>query len=163
MLLICAVIRQKTYTIDQALERLKNYCAYQERCHQEVRNKLNEMGMIPEAIDLIITTLIGHDFLNESRFAKIYALSKFKVKSWGRIRITSELKKREISKFNIDTALKEIKDYEYEEVFNVLAEKRYAQIKENNKYKKRKKLADYLLYRGWESHKVYNKVTELIP
>ena len=156
------MIRQKTYTVDQAIERLKNYCAYQERCHQEVKNKLKEMGMIPEAIDLIVTTLIRHDFLNESRFAKIYTRSKFNLKSWGKNRITSELKKREISKFNIDVSLKEISESEYESVFNALAEKRLSQLKETNKYKKRKKLADYLLYRGWESHKVYSKVKELI-
>lgn len=157
------MIRPKTYTVDEALDKLKSYCAYQERCHLEVRNKLKEMNMIPDAIDLIITTLIRHDFLNESRFAVIYTKSKFNVKSWGKIRIINELKRREISKFNINAALQEISDEEYESVFNNLARKRLKQIKEKDIYKKRKKLADYLLYRGWESYKVYDKVKELIP
>lgn len=157
------MIRPKTYTVDQALERLKNYCAYQERCHLEVRNKLKDMGMIPEVIDIIVTTLIRHDYLNESRFAKMYAQGKFKAKSWGKVRITNELKKREISKFNIDTALNEISDEEYKIALNSLAEKRCSQISESNKYKKRKKIADYMLYRGWESYLVYEKVNQLVP
>ncbi|HZW63359.1 MAG TPA: regulatory protein RecX [Flavobacteriaceae bacterium] len=155
--------RQKTYTVDQALERLKNYCAYQERCHMEVRTKLQSMGMIPEAVDVIVTALIQHDFLNESRFAKSYARGKLKAKHWGKQRIVRELKQREISKFNIEQALKEISEEEYLTSFSALAQKRVAQIKEKNRYKKRKKLADYLLYRGWESSLVYDKVIELVP
>ena len=72
-------------------------------------------------------------------------------------------KYRDISKYNIDLGLKEITDEDYENTFNELAEKRYFQLSsENNLQKKRKKLADYLLYRGWESFLVYDKVNELI-
>ena len=155
--------RPKTYTVDQALDKLKSYCAYQERCHLEVRTKLQSMGMIPEATDLIITTLIRHDFLNESRFAKSFTRGKFNIKKWGRNRIIRELKARGISKYNIESALNEISDEDYFTTLQELAEKRLHQLKEKNKYKKRKKLADYLLYRGWEYNLVYSKTTELIP
>lgn len=162
MLLNCNMISNKTYTVEEALLKLRNYCAYQERCHQEVRQKLIGMRMIPEAIDQIIVHLLEHNFLNEERFAKTYVRGKFRIKKWGRRRLILELRKKDVGKFNIDQALKEIDDAEYIETFTALAEKRLTYIKETNKLKKKKKLADYLLYRGWESHLVYEKVNQLI-
>jgi regulatory protein len=119
--------------------------------------------MIPEAIDTIIVHLLKHNFLNEERFAKTFVSGKFKIKNWGRSRLTYELKKKEIGKVNINQALAEIENEKYIEVFNNLAEKRLNNIKETNKFKKKKKLIDYLLYRGWEMHLVYEKANELIP
>tara|TARA_R110001583_G_scaffold183771_1_gene342536 strand:- start:63 stop:536 length:474 start_codon:yes stop_codon:yes gene_type:complete len=153
---------KKTYTLQEATKKLEHYCAYQERCHQEVRQKLETMYMIPEAIDIIIVHLLEHNFLNEERFAKTFVSGKFKIKKWGRRRLTYELKKKDVSKVNINQALAEIENTEYTEVFNALAEKRLQNIKETNTFKKKKKLIDYLIYRGWESHLVYEKANELI-
>ncbi|QCX02171.1 RecX family transcriptional regulator [Aggregatimonas sangjinii] len=150
------------YTVQEATRKLESYCAYQERCHKEVRQKLRDMGMIPEASDLIINHLIQENYLNEERFAQSYARGKFTIKKWGRNRIVNELKFRGISRFNIKTALKEIDDTVYLETLDALARKRVSQINETNLKKRRKKLADYLLYRGWESHLVYGKVKELV-
>ncbi|WP_295981377.1 regulatory protein RecX [uncultured Algibacter sp.] len=156
------MIPYKTYTLEEALSKLQNYCSYQERCHQEVRRKLVSMRMIPEAIDQIIVALLDHNFLNEERFAKAYVRGKFRIKKWGRRRLTLELKKKEIGIFNINQAISQINELDYLEVFNDLSESRLSFIKESNKLKKRKKLADYLLYRGWESHLVYQRVNELV-
>lgn len=153
---------KKTFTLDEAKRKLESYCAYQERSHQEVIHKLRDMQMIPEAIDVIIGHLLEHNFLNEERFARAFVRGKFNIKKWGKQRLTLELKKRDISKINITLAFKEIDDSIYIEMFNELAEKKVKNIKESNIYKKRKKLADYLLYRGWESHLVYEKVNQLI-
>ena len=155
--------KQKAYSVQEATKKLEGYCSYQERCHKEVVSKLWEMRMIPEAIDRIIVHLIEGNYLNEERFAKSFARGKFSIKKWGRRRIISELKQRDISKFNIKTALQEIDDAAYLETFDALAKKRVGQLREKDSQKKRKKLADYLLYRGWESHLVYEKVNELIP
>jgi len=114
----------KTYTLEEAYRKLEHYCAYQERCHQEVRLKLKAMHMIPEAIDLVVVHLLNHDFLNETRFAKSFVRGKFKFKAWGRNRLTFELKKKGISKYNINEALKQINEEEYLTYFNDLAEKR---------------------------------------
>ncbi len=162
MLLFCNMYHYKTYTIDEAQLNLQNYCAYQERCHQEVRQKLKEMRMIPNAIDIIIVHLLEHNFLNEERFAKTFVSGKFRIKKWGKYRLTFELKKKDISKHNINLAISQIPSNEYIEVFNVLAEKKANSIREKDTWKKKKKLVDYLLYRGWESHLVYDKVNELI-
>lgn len=152
----------KTYTVEETTRRMERYCAYQERCHKEVKQKLYEMRMIPEAIDHIINHLLQHNFLNETRFSQSFARGKFRAKKWGRIRIVRELKLREISQFNIKIALKEIPDSEYLQTFETLAEKRLQQLEfEKNIQKKRKKFADYLFYRGWESELVYSKINDM--
>lgn len=150
-------------TLPEATKKLERYCAYQERCHMEVVHKLRDMGMIPEAIDLIVGHLIQEGYLNEERFARSYARGKFSIKKWGRNRIVMELKARQISVFNIRAALQEIDPGEYRDTLDALAEKRLGQLRESNPLKKKRKLADYLLYRGWEQQLVQDKVRELIP
>lgn len=157
-------MQQESFSVEQAMRAMERYCAYQERCHKEVETKLHKMNMIPLAQDEIIMHLLQHDFLNETRFSASFARGKFRIKSWGIRRITSELKARGISKRNIEIALKEIPIEDYEAVFDTLSRKRLKQLSsEKNKYTKRKKLTDYLLYRGWESDRVYAKTIELIP
>ena len=151
-----------TFTVDEAKKKLEHYCAYQERCHQEVRQKLKSMHMIPEATDIIMVHLMDHNFLNEERYAKSFVRGKFRIKKWGRRRLLLELKKKDISKYNVNQAFREIDEAEYIGVFNDLAEKKAESLRETDKYKKKKKLIDYLLYRGWESHLVYDKANELI-
>ena len=153
---------QTTYTVDEAQKKLENYCAYQERCHKEVREKLKAMKMIPEAIDNIMVHLIDHNFLNEERFAKAFVRGKFRIKKWGKNRLVRELKFKDVSKYAIDVALKEIDEADYFETLDELTQKRIAQVNEKNIYKKKKKVADYLLYRGWESHLVYQKLNEYL-
>ncbi len=152
----------KTYTVEEAKRKLEQYCSYQERCHKEVNQKLLNMHMIPQAIDQIIVHLLDNNFLNEERFANAFVRGKFRIKKWGRYRITQELKQKDITKNLITAALKQITDAEYMQTFHELSEKKAASIKETNTQKKKKKLADYLLYRGWESHLVYDKVNQLI-
>ena len=152
----------KFRTIEQAIKKLEYYCAYQERCHQDVENKLRSMKLSAGYKETVMLHLLENDFLNEERFAKAFVRGKFRIKKWGKGRIEKELKTRNISEYNIRSGLKEISESDYLKSFNELAKKRILQINETNVYKKRKKLADYLLYRGWESDLVYNKVIELV-
>ena len=108
---------KKSLTISDAKKKLEHYCAYQERCHKEVINKLKELGIIPSAIDLIVADLIQNNYLNETRFAQSYARGKFNIKKWGKARILRELKKRGISEYNINVGMKEILYSYYEEIF----------------------------------------------
>lgn len=145
----------------EVLLKLEHFCAYQERCHSEVVSKLYSLKMAPDEIDSIVVQLIENNFLNETRFACSYARGKHRIKHWGRIRITNELKMRQISTFNINLALKEITPEEYETTFDQLSEKCWNSISEKNTLKKRKKFCDYMLRRGYESFLVYDKVTFL--
>ena len=152
---------KKTYTVEEALVKLQKYCSYQDRCHKEVAQKLKEMQMISQASEQIILKLIEGNFLNEERFAMTYVRGKFRIKKWGKRRLVSELKQRQISKYIINKAINQISEDDYKITFEVLAERKATSLLGKSKLKKKKKLADYLLYRGWESHLVYEKVNQL--
>jgi regulatory protein len=147
-------------TIKEAIQKLEHFCAYQERCHAEVTSKLYDLKMTTEEMDQIIVHLIQENFLNETRFACSFARGKHRIKHWGKIRITNELKFRQISNANITLALKEISAEEYQKTFDELSERCWNSISEKNTLKKRKKFCDYLLRRGYESNLVYDKLKE---
>ena len=149
------------FTPKEALLKLEHFCAYQERCHAEVVSKLYSLKMTSDEIDSIVVQLIESNFLNETRFACSFARGKHRIKFWGKIRITNELKARQISPANIALALKEISSEEYEDTFSQLSERCWNSIHEKNILKKRKKFCDYMLRRGYESFLVYDKVKEL--
>lgn len=152
---------KEVYSIKEATNKIEHYCAYQERCHEEVVSKLWSMKLDSQEIDEIIVYLIGSNFLNESRFACSFARGKHRIKHWGKIRIVNELKFRKISTYNINLALKEISQEEYNTTFDTVSERQWETIRETNILKKRKKFCDYLLRRGFESNLVYEKVKEL--
>ena len=153
---------QKSYTVDEATRALEHFCAYQERCHKEVEKKLYDLNMIPEAKEKIILHLLQHNFLNEERFSKAFARGKFSIKKWGKVRIINELKFKNISIYNIKTALNEIDDKEYLDTLESIAEKKLPSIKETNSYKKRTKLSSFLISKGYESNLVYPISNSLI-
>lgn len=153
---------EKSYMVDEATKLMENFCAYQERCHKEVAQKLYDLHMIPEAKEKILLHLLQHNFLNEERFSKAFARGKFSIKNWGRIRIVNELKFRNISPYNIKTALKEIDEEAYLKTLQKVAEKKAAVIKEPNAFKKRSKLLSYLSSKGYESKLIYEVVNGLI-
>ena len=148
-------------SVKEAIHKIEHFCAYQERCHDEVVQKLRTMKMDSNEIDKILAHLIQENYLNESRFACSFARGKHRIKLWGKVRIVNELKLRNITTYNINLALKEISPEEYEMNFNVLAERNWHSIKESNGLKKRKKCCDFLLRKGYESTMVYEKVKEL--
>ena len=148
-------------SVKEAIHKIEHFCAYQERCHDEVVQKLRTMKMDSNEIDEILAHLIQENYLNESRFACSFARGKHRIKLWGKVRIVSELKLRNISTYNINLALKEITAEEYETNFNALAERNWHSIKESNGLKKRKKCCDFLLRKGYESNVVYEKVKAL--
>lgn len=141
--------------------KLEYYCAYQDRCHQEVQQKLRDFGLSDSEKDTLVVHLITHKFLDEERFARSFARGKHRIKQWGKIRIVNELKFRNIAAPNIICALTEISPDEYQDTFTTLSERLWESIRESNSAKKRKKFCDYLLRKGWESNLVYEKMKEL--
>ena len=152
----------KTYTVDEATKVLEHYCAYQERCHKEVEQKLYDLNMISEAKEHIILHLLQHNFLNEERYAKAFTRGKFSIKKWGKIKIINQLKFKGISEYNIKSSLKEIDSNEYLTTLKAIAEKKLPLIKESNSYKKSSKLAAFLISKGFESELVFKTVKTLI-
>ena len=142
---------------------MQRYCAYQDRCHQEVRKKLMEMGVYPDWREEVIVELIQENFLNEERFARSFARGKFRMKQWGKLRILRELKQRDISEYCIRKAMDEIEEEDYLKTLQLLIEKKANQLKETDSYKKRNKIVQYLLQRGYESALAWDYTKSLIP
>jgi regulatory protein len=141
----------KALTPTEIQKKLEYYCSYQERCHQEVHQKLKSFFLNAEDREHIIVHLIEHNYLNEERFAEVYTLSKFHQKKWGKKRIESELKARNISSYLITKSLQLIEDELYQNVFEQLAEKTWEQLSASNQNVKEKKWFDTLFRKGYET------------
>lgn len=139
------------YSKEEALQKAKHYCAYQERCHAEVKDKLYSFGMNRKEVDELLSELISENFLNEERFAIMYAGGKFRIKQWGRNKIKNSLRQKQVSAYCITKALKTIDDQEYQKaLFNFFEQKLKTLQKEKNIFIKKRKLQDHLLQKGFE-------------
>ena len=150
--------KPKVYTQKQALIKAESYCAYQERCQQEVRDKLYSWGLHDVQVENVIAELIASNFINEERFAKAYAGGKFRIKKWGRVKISIELKRRKISAYCIKKGLAEIEEEEYIKTLQKVAEVKIKAMKERDSKKKKYKVMNYLLSRGFENDLVVEVV-----
>ncbi len=141
---------------DLALAKLQSFCAYQERCHLEVRFKLLALGIYGAELDVIISNLIEDDFLNEMRYAIAYAGGKFRIKGWGKIRIIRELKKNKISDYCIKKAIQsELPAKEYKEKLHQILKNKAVSLKESSPYIRNQKLVKHALYKGYESQEIW--------
>lgn len=137
---------------EQALPKIKHYCAYQERCHAEVREKLYSFSLYKKEVEEIIAQLIEENYLNEERFAKQFAGGKFRMKQWGKIKIKYALKQKQVSEYSIKKALNEITANDYKNTLNKLAAQKLKTLKsEKNIFIRQRKLYDYLLQKGFEA------------
>lgn len=131
----------------EILSKAQHYCAYQERCHQEVKNKLYELGCNTDTVNEVMVRLIETNFLNEERFAKAFAGGKFRTKKWGRLKIKRELAARKISDYCIKAAMKEIDEKDYWECLVQLIEKKSPA---KSDWKEHQKITTWLMSRGFE-------------
>ncbi|MBA3649590.1 MAG: RecX family transcriptional regulator [Chitinophagales bacterium] len=155
------VSKNKTLTHAQVVERMRKYCAYQERSHQEVRHKLLELGERGNELENSITILIEEGFLDEERFARAFARGKFRMKNWGRNKIVNELKRRAISGYCINKAMTELNKDEYEATLRKLAEKKAASFKDLNIFTCKKKLSDFLIRKGYEPEQAWKAANSI--
>lgn len=148
--------------MDEQLEKARKYCAYEERCQQQVRNKLYEWELHQREVEQLIAQLITEGFINEERFAKSFARGKFRIKKWGRVKIKHELKKHRITDYCIKSGLKEIDENEYLKTLGELAEKKSRLIKEKHPLKKKYKLMTFLVAKGFENDLVREAVEKML-
>ena len=154
--------KKVVYTYAQALEALQEYCAYQDRCHKEVRQKLYELKFYGDLAEEVICELIREKYLDEERFARSFARGRFKMKRWGKQKITRELKLKDVSAYCIKKGLSEIDDEEYALTMeNELLRRNKLEKAGLHPYLRRRKLADYIFQRGFESHLTWELIDAL--
>lgn len=151
---------KKKLTPSEALSRIYKYCAYQERSHQEVRNKLYEYGLYQSDVDDILSRMITEGFLNEERFAKAFAGGKFRMKKWGRLKIVNELEGRGLTRNCIKAGLKEISDQDYYNTLYGILEKKLSLLEEPDQFVRRDKLSKFAIQRGFEPDLVWKVLKE---
>ena len=147
-------VKKIILSLPVAIEKIKNWCAYQERSHFETKAKLYEFGLSTTEVDEVVALLIGENFLNEERFAEAFARGKFRIKHWGKNKIKNELKYRKISEYSIKKALKQIDDDDYYATLKKVIARKIAETKEKNEFKKKHKVYQYAVSRGFESNLV---------
>ena len=154
---------RKTFTKDQAYQKLKHYCGYQERCHLEVKEKAYSFGLRKNEVEELTSKLIEEDYLNEERFAVAFARGKFKMKQWGKVKIAYELKQKRVSGYCLNKALKEIDDDAYLKAVERMAADKWRSVKGVgvNKFVKLAKTRDYLLQKGFESSLINAQLQQL--
>ena len=142
---------KNNFSKNEIQSKLEYYCAYQERCHSEVRRKLYEYGLNPAEVDEIVSELIAENYLNEARFASQYAGGHFRVKKWGRVRIRKELELRKVSPYNIKAALAEIEDTDYEATASRLIDTKRRELgTKGHPAVRKQKVVSYMLQKGYE-------------
>lgn len=150
-------------TPEQALQKLRHYCAYQERSHFDVKNKLFELGVWSKYHDSITASLIEDDYLNEERFAIQFVGGYFRTKQWGRVKIKHALKQKQVSDYCIRKGMKEIGESDYRATLKKLAEQKLRTLKsEKNIFTKKRKLQDFLLRKGFETEYISRTIKELL-
>lgn len=146
-------------SFDIKVEKMRKYCLYTDRCHKDVRTKLIKDKVYGDELEQIIGVLIEEGFLDEERFARAFVKGKFKQNKWGKKRILIELKKRSISPYCIRKGFEEISDEDYLKNVQRLWDKKFEQVKESDPYKKKQKVLNYLIGKGYE----YEVVKEVMP
>jgi regulatory protein len=154
-------MKSGNFTVNEIEFKLKQYCSYQDRCHNEVEKKLKTFDVISQVKEQIISNLISENYLNETRFCKSFVRGKFKIKNWGKRKITLELKSRKVSNYNLKEGLKEINEIDYLDKLETLFNKKLASLDHLSLINKKKKILSFLLYRGWEANLIYEKINQI--
>lgn len=153
--------KSKKYTLQEARLKAEEYCAYQERCHSEVKTKLFSWNLDTDHVEAIMLHLIQNNFLNEERFAHAYVSGKFQIKKWGKIKITLELKRKGIQEGLIKKSLTSIDETEYFVCLKNEYEKKYQQTKGKNEWERQMKVKKHLYGRGFEPELIDKVIDKL--
>jgi regulatory protein len=153
------MLRRTSLSPEQALQKARHYCGYQERCHSQVQEKLYSFGLRKPQVEAALATLIEENYLNEERFAIQYAGGHFRLKHWGKVRIRYQLKQKQVSDYCIKKALASIDDEDYERTLAKLAEQKWEKInaeaeQDVHPLARKRQLQEYLLGKGFEADRI---------
>jgi regulatory protein len=152
---------KKILTKEEATQKIKHYCGYQERCHAEVKEKLYGYGLRKIEVEALLSQMVEEDYLNEERFAIQFAGGKFRMKQWGKQKIKYELQQKRVSEYCIKKALAQIDTEDYEQTLQKTALKKWNSLKGEQYISRQAKTMQYLLRKGYESKQAAAIVKDL--
>lgn len=142
-------------TTFQIQEKLARYCAYQERCEFEVREKAKKFEVYGEALDQLIDFLVDEKYLDEDRFAGSFVRGKFRIQKWGKIKIKAHLRNKRVSESLIEKHIQLIPSEEYLNTIAVLLERKDKNLTVEDDYIRTQKLVLYLQQKGFELDDIF--------
>lgn len=148
-------------TIEKAYMKLKHYCGYQDRCHQEVKEKLYSLKLNKATVEQLLSRLIEEDYLNEERYAKAFVGGHFRQKQWGKVKIAYSLKQKRVSEYNIRKAMNEIPDEEYHALAEKLVKAKWNSLKKDQYIHRVVKTKAFLQQRGFEPALVQSIIQQI--
>ena len=150
----------KPLTPDQVLDKMAKYCAYQERCVKDVRDKLKAFEISEEEKAKIIDYLLDNRFVNDERYAKAFVRGKVNQSGWGVNKIRFHLIQKGIDKNIIDEALGQTDEEAYRQRLIEILETKSKTVKASNDFEKKRKLAAYAMQKGFEGSLVWEVLKE---
>ena len=151
----------KPLTLDQVLDKIAKYCAYQERCVKDVRDKLKTFDLPQEEKDKILDYLLDNRFVNDERFAMSFVRGKINQSGWGLNKIRFHLMQKGIAKEIIDEALQQTDEEVYRQRLIDILETKSKTVKAETEFEKKRKLVAYAIQKGFEGALVWEVVKEL--
>ncbi len=152
---------ERKYPPHEALARLESYCAYQERCIDEILKKTSSWGLSFDEGQELLEELIQKGFIDEARFAESFVSGKFRFKKWGRIKIRFELKKKRIPENLIKKSISEIDPEQYYTTLKELGVRKWHETKGKDLWDKKAKVMRFLASKGYESDLISDVIHEI--
>ncbi|MEN7548970.1 regulatory protein RecX [Rapidithrix thailandica] len=154
----------KHYSAKEAMAKMAKYCAYQERCPHEVRQKLYTMGLAYSEVDEVMDWLIDEKFLDEERYARAYVRGKFHFKRWGKIKIRHQLRAKQIPEKMIESGFSEINEDAYFNTLKEIIDQKFSSLQgEDSDLKKKQKCFNFAYGRGFEPELIQKYLNNILP
>ena len=155
-------MERKNIGTEKALQKIKHFCSYQERNHQEVKEKLYSFGLYKMDVEMLLSQMIEENYLNEERFAIAFVGGRFRIKKWGRVKIRYELKQKRISDYCIKIGLASIAEEDYIKTLQKLFTEKKTSLKlEKNIFIKKQKIQSFLMQRGFEPQLISGLIQQM--
>jgi regulatory protein len=151
----------KPLTPDQVLDKMAKYCAYQERCVKDVRDKLKTFDIPKEEKTKILDYLLDNRFVNDERFAKSFVRGKVNQSGWGVNKIRFHLVQKGIDKDIIEDALGQTDEEVYRQRLIEILKTKAKTVKASSDFEKKRKLAAYAMQKGFEGSLVWETLKDL--
>jgi len=150
----------KPLTPDQVLDKIAKYCAYQERCVKDVRDKLKTFDIPQKEKDEILDYLLDNRFVNDDRFAKSFVRGKINQSGWGANKIRFHLIQKGIDKDIIEETLGQTDEETYRQRLIDILKTKSKTVKAENDFERKRKLAAYAMQKGFEGNLVWDILKE---
>ncbi len=150
------------YRENELTEKAKRYCAYAERCSFDVERKLMQLGADANIIPGIISKLTKEQYIDDQRFAELFATGKLHNNKWGKVKISAELHKRRINETTIKKVLGGIDEKDYRQCLQALIQKKHESLKNKQVTQLKEKLASHCIQKGFETHLVLDHLDDII-